>query len=78
MDAGMIGVAIGAATALSSVVLYVVRSENAKDVSRLDGRMNAHEAACSERQKKLDERHEQQTNHLASIDAKLDRLLEMR
>jgi len=43
---------------------------------RLEGRVNAHESSCVERQKKLDERYEQANRRLDSIDSKLDRLLE--
>lgn len=43
---------------------------------RLEGRVNAHEASCEERQKKLDERYREANRRLDSIDGKLDRLLE--
>jgi len=78
VDAGVIGAAISASVVVGGAVLYVIRSEQAKEVARLDGRMNTHEAGCDQRQKKLDERYETQTKHLASIDDKLDRLLEAR
>lgn len=52
---------------------------------RMEGRINAHEASCSERQKRLDERHREIDRRLTSIDEgqartndKLDRLLDDR
>lgn len=49
---------------------------------RMEGRVNAHEASCTERQTRLDERHSDINRRLASIDEgqartndKLDRLL---
>lgn len=42
---------------------------------RLEGRHNAHEAVCAERQKRMDERHENIEYKLDSIDDKLERLV---
>lgn len=42
---------------------------------RLEGRLNTHEATCTERHRKLDERHSAITDQLASIEQKLDRLM---
>ena len=43
---------------------------------RLEGRQNAHEKECAQRQKNLDERHAAMTATLAHMDQKLDRLVE--
>jgi hypothetical protein len=43
---------------------------------RLEGRQNAHERECAERQRRMDERHEMYKLHFARIDEKLDRLLD--
>lgn len=77
-----IGVSIAAATAASTVLLYVVRAEINGTSQRLDGRIDTHESGCSQRQEKLDERHKNIEHRLDSIDRrgeaidlKLDRLL---
>ena len=49
-----------------SVVIWLVR---------LEGRVNVHEAVCSERYRRLDERLEQNADKLHSIDEKLSRLI---
>lgn len=50
---GMIGLCVGA-------VVWLVR---------LEGRVNSHEQKCDERQKRMDERHEQMTDMLQEIRA---------
>ena len=45
---------------------------------RLEGRVNTHEKACEERQKRLDERHTVISEQLQHIVTKLDRLVETR
>lgn len=78
MDVQSISVALTGAGVLSGLVLYVIRAEQQKDVSRLDGRLNQHEAECEQRQKNADERHDRTTEMLAHMDGKLDRLIEGR
>jgi uncharacterized protein YdaT len=89
---GIIGTSVGLASFISGGALYVIRAEISKDraameteLARTNGRIDTHEASCTERQRKLDERHEAIQNRLASIDhrselmdGKLDRLLERR
>lgn len=65
MDVAAIAVAVGL-PALGGVIWLV----------RLEGRVNTHEAECAQRQKRADERHAETNAKLASIDAKLDRLME--
>lgn len=43
---------------------------------RLEGRVNTHEAECTQRENKHDERHVESTKKLDRIEAKLDRVLE--
>lgn len=43
---------------------------------RLEGRVNTHEAECTQRETKHDERHVESTKKLDRIEAKLDRVLE--
>jgi hypothetical protein len=81
--AAVIGAALTGSSVVGAVLLYVIRKEVGGDVTRLDGRINAHEAGCNQRQAKLDERHEVIQGRLEAIDhrsermdAKLDRLLE--
>ena len=57
---------VAAAVPLVSTVVWLVR---------LEGRVNVHEAVCAERYRRLDERLEQNTEKLHSIDKKLDRLI---
>jgi hypothetical protein len=85
MELQVIAYAITAFSAVSALALYVIRTEMRGDVTRLDGRINSHEASCTQRQRQLDERHAEANAHraetnvrLGSIDAKLDRLLESR
>lgn len=89
MDAGVIIAAIGTATMVAGVVcgafLYVTRGEIRQEVTRLDGRINAHEEGCEERQHKLDERHSVMTDMLkelrhgqAEANKKLDSLVGFR
>lgn len=89
---GVIASSLGSASVISAGLLYVIRAEvrkdreqHAADVARLDGRINTHEAGCTQRQKTLDERNE--SIHVALTDLKrgdevinqkLDRLLEFR
>lgn len=42
---------------------------------RLEGRLNSHEATCTERHRKLDERHAALNKQLDSIEQKLDWLV---
>jgi hypothetical protein len=61
-----LSVIIAGAGLVGGVALYVIRAEMRGDVTRLDGRLNAHEEGCTIRQKSLE-------RTLASIDKKLDR-----
>jgi hypothetical protein len=45
---------------------------------RLEGKQNAHERECLQRQKNADERHEATSAMLQHMDEKLDRLIEER
>lgn len=45
---------------------------------RLEGRVNTHEAECSQRQQRMDERHTDIGKKLDGIDSKLDRLMSER
>ena len=67
MDAQTVGVVVAVAvpTILGGVWLI-----------RLEGRVQAHEQGCDERQKRLDERHGEMSKKLDHIDRKLDRLIE--
>lgn len=67
MDAGVVAVGISIAGGVATIGLYVIRSEMKGDVIRLDGRINAHEDACEQRQEKLDERHVVITRTLEAI-----------
>lgn len=67
---------IAGGSAVGALGLYVVRAELRGDVNRLDGRINAHERQCGERQKNLDERHAMLTGMLERMDQKLDTLME--
>jgi hypothetical protein len=71
-----LGVILTAAGAVSAVALYVIRAEMRGDVSRLDGRINTHEAACEQRQKKLDERHEHISQGMERIEANISALVD--
>lgn len=64
MDAGVI--VTGITAGLGGIIWLV----------RLEGRVNAHEAACLERQKRLDERHGEISDRLGKIDDKLDQIVE--
>lgn len=59
----------GVGTAFGALGLYVIRAELRGDVTRIDGRINTHEAICGERYKTLVEKQD-------DINKKLDRLLE--
>lgn len=67
MDA--IGAGLTIVTAFLGGVIWLIR---------LEGRVNTHEAECSQRQKRADERHGEMTAKLTKIDEKLDRLIEHR
>jgi Na+/alanine symporter len=81
--AAILSAAFAGAGVIGGFALYVIRGELKSEVTRVDGRINAHEAGCSQRQAKLDERHASIQGRLEAIDhrsermdAKLDRLLE--
>ncbi len=91
MDAAQaVGLTLSGAALVGGAVLYVIQAEIRKDrtemeekVAGLLGRINTHEAGCTERQRRLDERRSVIQERLTAIDhrsegmdAKLDRLLE--
>lgn len=76
MDIHAIGAGAGIVAVVGGVVLYVIRAEMRGDVYRLDGRIDTHEKACEERQKKLDERHQAISKHLENIDANVRTLVD--
>ena len=43
---------------------------------RLEGRVNTHEAICSERYKQLQDRHAETLDEMRSMDAKLDSIIQ--
>lgn len=67
MDAAVAGVIVAAAVPVLTAGVWLLR---------LEGRINTHEAACDQRQKKLDERHEHITQGITRIDSKLDSLMD--
>ena len=69
---------VGIGSAVGAVVMYVIRAEMRGDVTRLDGRLNTHEAGCTQRQLALDTRLDSMDKKLDRQDEKLDRLMERR
>lgn len=69
MDVAALGLGITGGGAVCGLILYAIRSEMRGDVTRLDGRINTHEAGCTERQRAL-------TAVLHSIDSKINRFEE--
>ena len=75
MDVQMVAAASGIGTLAFGVLLYVIRSEQAKDIARVDGRIARHEAECTERNKNADERHQLVTDSLGEIKADVKDIL---
>lgn len=70
MDIGDPKAIISGVSLIGVIVLYMIRSE----LRELDGRQKAHERECGERQKRLDERHEELKDAIHGIGTKLDQL----
>lgn len=79
MDIAAIGVAVGVAVTASSgvgaVALYVIRSEIKGEVTRVDGRINTHEAGCDVRQRALAETLTEIKQQGHRLEDKIDRLV---
>ena len=67
MDVGIAGVIIAGVVPVLTAGVWLLR---------LEGRINAHEEGCTQRQKNHDERHVELSASIRSIDSKLDRLIE--
>lgn len=55
VDWGAVGAAVTVSSAVGAFGLYVIRSEIKGEVTRVDGRINTHEAGCAVRQQALAE-----------------------
>lgn len=72
MDVQVVASAAGLGTCVVGVLLYIVRAQTVEDITRLDGRIDTHEAVCAADKKHGDEWRRDIKEQLSRIEQKLD------
>lgn len=72
MDVQVVASAAGLGTCVVGVLLYIVRAQTVEDITRLDGRIDTHEAVCASEKKHADQWRQDIKDQLSRIEDKLD------